>query len=85
MAGLRFTLDLFIPETPTGTLVAGVKIPSTLTTKLPAIRQAVRDLKVYASKINTGQPNEEMSVKASFHICHHNETPQKPCEQEQDV
>ncbi len=85
MAGLRFILDLFIPETPTGTLVAGVKIPTALAIKIPTIRQAIRDLKAFAVKINVGQPNEEMTVNAKFHICYHNEIPQKPCEPEQEV
>jgi hypothetical protein len=85
MAGLRFQIDLFVPESPTGTLVAGVKIPTALATKIPAIRQAVRDLKAYAVKINEGENNEEMTVLAKYHICHHNENPQLPCEPAQEV
>jgi len=71
MAGLRFQLDLFIPEDSTGTLVAGIKIPSALASKIPAIRSAIQDLKTYARKINDGQGNEEMTVKATYHICTH--------------
>ena len=71
MAGLRFNLDLFIPEDSAGTLVAGVKIPNTLAQKIPAIKLAILSLKAYATKINAGQPNEEMTVRAVFHICHH--------------
>jgi hypothetical protein len=85
VAGLRFTLDLYIDEDPAGTLVAGVKIPTALATKIPAIRQAVRDLKVYAKKVNAGKVNEELTVKASYHICYHNEAIVKPCAQEQDI
>ena len=80
MAGIRFNLDLFIQEDPTGTLMAGVKIPSVLATKIPTIRQAIRDLKVYASKIN-----EEMTIRATYHICYHNEIPTKPCGAEQEI
>lgn len=83
MALLRFTLDLAIPESPTGTLVAGVRIPTAIATKIPAIRQGIRDLKAYARKINEGQPNEEASVRAVFHVCHHDEG--KPCESEQEI
>ena len=82
MAGIRFQLDLFIPEDLTGTLVAGIKIPTALATKVPVIRDAIRQLKAYAVKINAGKDNEEMTVKASYHICHHDETPTKPCEPE---
>ena len=85
MAGLRFTLDLFVAEDLTGTLVAGIKIPTALAIRIPAIRQAVRDLKAYATKINEGTANEEMTVKAVFHICRHNESPYKPCEPEQEI
>lgn len=83
MTGPRFNLDLFIPESTTGTVVAGVKIPTVLATKIPAIRQNIRDLKAYAAKINVGQPNEEMTVKANYHVCH-NDT-QQPCESEVDI
>ncbi len=83
MSGLRFQLDLFIPESTTGTVVAGVKIPTALAAKIPAIRQNIRDLKAYAAKINEGQPNEEMTVKATYHICH-NDT-QQPCGAEQEI
>ena len=76
---------MFVPESATGTVVAGVKIPTALANKIPAIRQAILDLKAYASKINEGQPNEEMSVKATYHKCYHNETPTKPCEAEQEI
>ncbi len=71
--GLRFTLDLFIPEDPTGTEIAGIKIPSALASKIPAIRQNIRLLKGYARKINEGQPGEEMTVLAVYHICQHGE------------
>lgn len=83
MAGLRFQLDLFIPEATTGTLVSGIKIPTALATKIPTIRQAIRDLKAYASKINAGNLNEEMTVRAVYHICRHDEG--KPCDSEQAI
>ena len=85
MAGLRFSLDLYIDEDPTGVLIAGVKIPPALAGKIPAIRQAIRDLKVFASKINEGKDNEEMTVRAAYHICYHNENSNKPCKPEQEI
>ena len=83
MSLIRFNLDLAIPEDPNGTLVAGVKINSSLAQKIPAIRNAIRALKAYAVKINAGAVNEEATVKASWHICHHDEN--KPCESEQEI
>ena len=81
--GLRFSLDLFIAEVPTGTLVAGVKIPTALATKIPAIRQNIRDLKAYARTINAGGVAEEITVKATYHVCNHEE--HLPCETEQEI
>ena len=83
MSGLRFSLDLYIPESPTGTLVAGVKIPTAIATQIPDIRTKIRALKAYAAKINAGLPNEEASVKASFHICRHDVG--EPCDLEVDI
>lgn len=85
MAGLRFTLDLFIPEVSSGTNVAGIKIPTALANQIPTIRQGVQNLKTYAKKINAGQPNEEMTVKATFHVCYHDEATPKPCGLEQEI
>jgi len=83
MPGLRFTLDLYIPEDPNGTLVAGVKIPTALATRIPAIRQAIQDFKSYATRINVGKPGEELTVKATYHVCHHDTG--ETCEPEQDI
>ncbi len=85
MAGLRFQLDCYVDEDPTGTLVAGVKIPTALATKIPAIQDAIRALKSYSTKINEGADNEEMTVRAQYQICYHNETPPKPCGEWQEI
>ena len=74
MSYIRFTLDLAVKQ----------PIPSALQAKLPAIRDAIRQLKAYAEKINAGAGNEEMSVKAAYHICHHDEIP-PTCEPEIEV
>ncbi len=73
MSYLRFTLDVAVKQ----------PLPAALQTALPAIRQKIRDLKAYASKINEGQPNEEMTVKTKYHICHHDTN--EPCEPENEI
>ena len=84
MAYLKLEISLAIPEDTDGTLilaskdglgnlVGGIKIPTTLVTKLPAIRTAIRELKSYARKINDGESNEEMTVQAEVFICHHDD------------
>ena len=84
MPYLRFTLDLAIPEDSTGTLMAGIKIPTALANRIPAIRQGILDLKSYARKINAGAAHEEMTVKATWHVCYHDEANPQPCA-EQDI
>ena len=76
MALIRFTLDLAIPE------AVYIAIPAA---KKTAFRDAIRELKALAVKINEGQPNEEITVRAVFHKCHHDETPAKPCELEVEI
>ena len=85
MPGLRFRIDLYVPEDLDGTLVLGVKIPKTLATRLPAIRLALRDLKSFARRINTGTDAEEMTVRATYHICTHEESLLQPCTPDQDI
>lgn len=51
--------------------------------KKQAAAQAIRDLKALAVKINAGLPNEEMTVKASWHWCGHDQN--KPCGVETDI
>ena len=73
MSYLRFNLDLAIKQ----------PIPNALKNKLPAIRHTIKELKSYASKINEGQDNEEITVKATWHLCKHDEG--KPCEEENEI
>ena len=70
----RFTLDLAIPE---------LVFDSISDTKKKAFRNAVRAIKAYAVKINQGAANEEMTVKAVFHKCHHDNG--ETCEPEQEM
>ena len=71
----RGTLDLAIPKD------VWDKIPNA---RKIAFRAEVRAMKALAVKINEGQPNEEMTVKASWHWCHH-DTGDQSCEPEQEI
>lgn len=73
MSYLRFQLDLAIKQ----------PIPDALKTKLPEIKDNIQRLKAYAEKINEGNVNEEMTVRAVYHICKHDEG--LPCEPEQEI
>jgi len=70
----RFSLDLAIPESAYDSIPAAKKL---------AIRDATRGLNVLAVKINEGRDNEEMTVKATWHKCHHDTG--EPCEPEQEI
>lgn len=70
----RFRLDLAITEETYNSIPAAKKT---------AFRDAVRAIKAYAVKINAGDINEEVTVNASFHKCHHDTG--GSCEPEQDI
>ena len=70
MALIRFTLDLAIPEAVYQVIPSATKIE---------FRDRVRAMKALAVKINEGSPNEEMTVKATWHRCTHDEDPASPC------
>jgi len=74
MALIRFSLDLAIPEKVYAAIPAATKT---------VIRDRIRALKALAVKINAGQPNEEMTVRAVWHRCRHDEG--LPCDAEQDI
>ena len=74
MALIRFQLDLAIPESVYNAIPTATKT---------AFRDRVRALKALAVKINAGAANEEASVKATWHTCHHDTD--GPCEVEQDI
>lgn len=87
MAYLRLTTLLAIPLgniTPSPTMAQiKEKLPQEVADHLDDYIREVRRAKKYAVKINEGQPNEEMTVIAQFHICRHDEG--KPCEAEQKI
>ena len=74
MALWRGQLDLAIP------LDVWESIP---TARKIAFRDEVKAMKALAVRINEGQPNEEMTVTASWHICRHDEG--LPCEPENEI
>lgn len=56
------------------------KIPDS---KKAKFRDAVRDIKQYAVRINEGSPNEEMTITATHHLCRHDEGGE--CDPEEDI
>jgi len=67
-------MDLFIPEDVYGTISS---------TKKTAFKNAILAMKAFAVKINDGKSNEEMTVKASWHLCRHDDG--LPCEPEHEI
>ena len=76
MALIRFQLDLAIPEAVYNAIPVAKKL---------AVRDTIRELKALAVKINAGKPNGEMTVRAVWHKCYHDEVPTKPCETEVEI
>ena len=76
MSGIRFSLDLFIPEDVYNAIPIATKT---------AIRNRILELKAKAVVINAGAANEEITVKAVWHRCYHDESPTKPCGPEQEI
>jgi len=63
MAVLRIQVDLAIPE--------DIAKKKAVEAKLQELYALLKLAKSYSVKINEGQPNEEMTVKAERHWCHH--------------
>uniref|UniRef100_A0A6M3JBR4 Uncharacterized protein n=1 Tax=viral metagenome TaxID=1070528 RepID=A0A6M3JBR4_9ZZZZ len=76
MSGVRFQLDLFIPQAVYDTIPSAKKL---------AFRDIIRAVKAFATKINEGAANEEMTVRAAWHTCGHDESPPQPCDPEQEI
>ena len=76
MALIRFRLDLAIPEAVYNSIPQATK---------DAFRDRIRAMKALAIKINEGLPNEEITIKATWHKCYHDEVPLKLCEPERDI
>jgi len=70
----RFSLDLAIPEAVYNAIPAAKKT---------TFRDAIRAMKALAVRINEGADNEEATVKATLHKCHHDSG--GSCESEVDI
>ncbi len=75
MSYLRFIVDLAIKQ----------PISSGLQAQLSAIATQILRLQSESEKINPGQIMEENSTRATYHVCHHDEHPPKPCDPEEDI
>jgi len=73
MAGYRLRADLFIPE----------KIAEKHRDKIIELHKWLKEAKAYSVRINEGKSNEEFTVKASWHRCHHDTG--GVCEPEQEI
>ncbi len=76
MALIRFDIQLAIPEEVYAAIPAVTKT---------AFQDKIRALKALAVKINAGKTNEEMTVRAVWHKCYHDENINKPCESEREI
>ena len=78
MALIRIQLDLAIPSE--------VAQKTAVKAKLLELYALIKLAKSYSVKINEGLPNEEMTVRAVYHICRHDEgLPCEPVVEIQDV
>ena len=73
MSGTRIQIDLYYKD----------KTPQQVNTEFPNLLPAIKALKNKASKINTGLPNEEMTVTAKYHLCRNDEN--KACSPEVEI
>ncbi len=71
---MRFDIQLAIPEDIYNAIPVAKKT---------AAKDAIRVLKVLAIKINEGSANEENTMRAVWHICHHDTS--EVCEAEQEI
>ena len=77
MSLVRIQVDLAIPTT--------IADKPAVKAKLLELYQLLKLAKSYSVKINEGLPNEEMTVKAVWHRCHHDSGNTIPCEPEQEI
>ena len=59
MSGTRLNLDLFFKD----------MTPQEVNKAFPNLLPAIKAAKVGASKINAGQENEEVTIRAVYHTC----------------
>ena len=73
MAHLRVRIDLAFP----------MPLSGVVETRLHALRAEIKKAKKYTKKINEGLANEEVTVRAGYHICRHDEG--KSCDPEIEI
>ena len=73
MAHTRVNIDLAFP----------MPLSATVKTRLKALQDEIKAAKVYARKINVGKANEEVTIKGTYHVCHHDTG--GACEPEQEI
>ncbi len=67
-------------------IMANIYIPDTVWASIPSAKKQswltmFKELRSFASKINEGKPNEEMTISATIHDCYHDEAGNHPpCE-----
>ena len=87
MAYLRLNtlLAINIGDCPDNPTVQQIKdrLPTEVADHLVDYIREVRRAKKYATKINEGTDNEELTITANYHICRHDEG--RACESEQEI
>ena len=73
MSGTRIQIDLYFKG----------RTPQQVNSEFPQLLPAIKAAKAKASKINEGKVNEELSIRAVYHICRHDEG--KACDPEQEI
>ncbi len=61
----RLEISLAVPEDKNG------KLPIALESQWNSLLSEIRAFKQASVKINAGLANEEDTIKASWHVCHH--------------
>jgi len=75
MSLIRIQIDLAIPSE--------VAQKPVVKAKLLELYALIKLVKTYSIKINEGKDNEEMTIKAVWHMCKHDEG--MSCEPEQEI
>lgn len=73
MSGTRLSVDFYFKD----------MTPQQVNQQFPRLLPAIKAAKTKASKVNEGQPNEIMTVRAIYYICRCDEN--KPCDPEQEI
>ena len=75
MAFKRVTIDMAFP----------MPLSTETQARLNAFLDAAKRLRPHARKINVGLASEEFTVRATHHICHHDEVPAGKCEPDIEI